>query len=101
LILQGFIPPTGIAKTPFSRYNISYFLLAIFRTGKYPVTAQFSAAGRAGCKTRAASSRSGFVLWRRWFGAGAGRLLQRWLLGPPGRGKLYRKGLSDGNFRAS
>jgi hypothetical protein len=35
LILQGFIPQMGIAKTTFSGYNITYFLQAVFRTGKY------------------------------------------------------------------
>jgi len=39
LILQGFIPQAGIAKTIFLGYNIPYFLHAVFRTGKYPVTA--------------------------------------------------------------
>jgi hypothetical protein len=39
LILQGFIPPAGIAKKALLGYNISYFLRAVFRTGKYPVTA--------------------------------------------------------------
>jgi hypothetical protein len=34
LILQGFCPPRGVVKKPFSGYNMSYFLHAVFRTGK-------------------------------------------------------------------
>jgi hypothetical protein len=34
LILQGFCPPRGVVKKPFSGYNMTYFLHAVFRTGK-------------------------------------------------------------------
>lgn len=34
MILQGFCPPHRVVKKPFSGYNMSYFLHAVFRTGK-------------------------------------------------------------------
>jgi hypothetical protein len=34
LILQGFNPLRAVVKKPFLGYNMSYFLHAVFRTGK-------------------------------------------------------------------
>ena len=35
LILQGFSPAAAVAKTTLSGYNVTYFLNAFFRIGKY------------------------------------------------------------------
>ena len=79
MILQGFCPPRGVVKKPFSGYNMSYFLHAVFRTGKRRRDKrkfQFSVG---------ISCADGRVR-QRHFGKLKARLCR-------GRGKLYRKGL--------
>ena len=94
MILQGFSPATAVAKKPLSGYNVTYFLNAFFRTGKYRPDSlnhrprgRFSATGPGsfGCDLKGGKAH----------GAARGGGFS-----PPaaGRGKLYRKGLLDGNF---
>jgi hypothetical protein len=95
LILQGFYPSAPVAKKPLSGYNMSYFLNAVSRTGKYRRDNQISASelatpsGFGVLKMSAASRGRALALSLKRGGAG-------FALG--GRGKLYRKGLLDGNY---
>jgi hypothetical protein len=78
LILQGFCPPRGVVKNPVSGYNVSYFLHAVFRTGKCRRNSRkFSPRGSIVAPACACSK--GFC----------GKLKRARV----GRGKLYRKGL--------
>ncbi|HEX8282381.1 MAG TPA: hypothetical protein VF588_03460 [Pyrinomonadaceae bacterium] len=93
MILQGFQPAAGVAKKPLSGYNMPYFLNAFFRTGKYRLDSQILAPAGGFLRRRARSFgchlKGGKALGGPRHGIPFGR---------PRRGKLYRKGLLDGNF---